>query len=97
MSQTEAKASTIAPLPWRDCECGCHGNALTVGSEHYWFITFPKESKPFELRNGHGLSAGQKLGNFLSLEDMDNFVFEQAKPRLEAERKQIDEFLALRM
>jgi hypothetical protein len=81
-------------LPWKDCECGCHGNTLELGSQRYWSIYWSKD-ETIELRNGHGLSSGQKLGVFQNAEEMRAFIEADALPKLLKEQDEVQRALAL--
>lgn len=90
----QAQTAEKTRLPWKDCECGCHGNTLELGSERYWYMYWSK-NETFELRNGHGLSSGQKLGIFQNAVEMRAFIEADALPKLLKEQDSVQRALAL--
>ena len=73
----------ITPLPWKYCECGCHGFEMEIGKLYFWCImVFPanwgesngwnSEGSVFHLNDGH--KYGNHLGSFNSMEELNDFV-----------------------
>jgi len=94
MVQTNSAPATLPRLPWNDCECGCQGYFLKLGSSTYWY-TYNGLNETLELRDGHGRSQGTRLGIFKTSEEMRAYIENDVLPRLLKEQAEIANALKL--
>jgi hypothetical protein len=84
-------------LPWKYCECGCHGNELELGGVYFWSLTtFEKDAagrslddgkgglliREIVLRDAHGWWAGELIGIFKTYGEKDKFVRKYLRKQL---------------
>ena len=75
-------------LPWKYCECGCHGHELNIGNQYYWL--FNDLQGGFHLHTDHGW-LGPKLGTYSSFKKADRAVREHIKPAMRKLRKTLND------
>jgi hypothetical protein len=72
-------------LPWKYCECGCHGWDLSIGGLYFWLFWNLKDE--WTLRTGHGHVGGAEVGVYKSDRGAEQAVrrrLKKAKKELEA-------------
>lgn len=71
-------------LPWKYCECGCHGFELNVTKGcYYWCHVQLEPSTKYHLHSGHGFT-GEKLGIFRTWREVDDALAPIIKANIEA-------------
>lgn len=72
-------------LPWKYCECGCHGWDLNIAGCYFW-LHWDLKSK-WTLRTGHGFCGGAEVGVYKTERGAEGAVrrrLKKAKKELEA-------------
>lgn len=61
-------------LPWKYCECGCHGLELTFARTTYWTTCDDDTHSSWYLGVGHSFGSSIRLGEFKNGKERDDFL-----------------------
>jgi hypothetical protein len=73
-------------LPWKYCECGCHGWDLNIGGNYFW-LHWNTKDKWTLCKDGHGFTLGTEVGVYKTDRGAEGAVrraLKKAKKELEA-------------
>lgn len=92
MPKPEAQVEPKKPegLPWKYCECGCKGHAVSVGTLQMWiYDDLCDTPTSFKLHRGHG-PISLLVSTHGSFEEADLAARKLAQPYFEKMRAQIE-------
>lgn len=82
-------------LPWKYCECGCHGHQLDILGESFWVGTYFKDPnngdytiERINLHSGHSWTA-PLIGTYKSWEEIDAEVLKRLKEKAEKIKEEL--------